>query len=142
VTGPLAFVDSWHWVAQAVVSDPAHGRATALRREAEARRVHLVTSSMVMAETLTRLRYDFGLSAALRMDYVWSVMAANAVLDVVHVGPECWRDSMAWFRRFADQHFSFVDCTSFAIMAQRGITEALTGDRHFAAAGFVALGAL
>jgi len=35
-----------------------------------------------------------------------------------------------------DKDWSLVDCISFAIMQERGITDALTADRHFEQAGF------
>ena len=38
-----------------------------------------------------------------------------------------------------DKDWSLTDCISFVVMRERGITEALTGDRHFEQAGFVAL---
>ena len=41
-----------------------------------------------------------------------------------------------WLEPYADQDFSFTDAVSFAVMAGRGIAEALRSDRHFAAAGF------
>jgi len=41
-----------------------------------------------------------------------------------------------WLEPFDDQTFSLTDAVSFAVMAERGITEALALDRHFLAAGF------
>ena len=45
----------------------------------------------------------------------------------------------AFLRRRLDHAYSFVDCASFVIMAERGILEAVTTDEHFAEAGFVPL---
>ena len=41
-------------------------------------------------------------------------------------------------RRF-DKGWSVTDCISFVVMAERGLTEALTGDHHVEQAGFRAL---
>ena len=39
----------------------------------------------------------------------------------------------------ADKNWSLTDCTSFVVMTDRAMTDALTGDRHFVQAGFRAL---
>jgi hypothetical protein len=38
-----------------------------------------------------------------------------------------------------DKDWPLTDCISFVVMADEEITDALTGDRHFEQAGFVAL---
>ena len=45
---------------------------------------------------------------------------------------------MAERRGFVDTN-SFTDCTSFLLMKELGLREALTKDAHFAEAGFVPL---
>ena len=39
----------------------------------------------------------------------------------------------------ADKGWSLTDCISFIVMADEGLTEALTADHHFEQAGFTAL---
>lgn len=43
------------------------------------------------------------------------------------------------YRRRPDKSWSLTDCISFVVMAEYGITEALTGDHHFEQAGFACL---
>lgn len=50
------------------------------------------------------------------------------------------REAWSILRRLPDQTFSFVDATSFALMAHHRARSALAFDSHFAAAGFVRLG--
>jgi len=38
-----------------------------------------------------------------------------------------------------DKEWSLTDCTSFVVMKDRGLSEALTADHHFEQAGFVVL---
>jgi predicted nucleic acid-binding protein len=42
----------------------------------------------------------------------------------------------ALFFRYRAKDFSFTDCTSFALMRELRLREALTIDRHFRQAGF------
>jgi len=43
------------------------------------------------------------------------------------------------FANRPDKNWSLTDCISFVVMQDEGLTEALTGDRHFEQAGFEAL---
>jgi predicted nucleic acid-binding protein len=43
------------------------------------------------------------------------------------------------YRRRPDKAWSLTDCTSFIVMREQGLTDALTGDHHFEQAGFHAL---
>lgn len=140
MTRRRVFVDSWAWIAIAVADDADHRRATLTMEELLAERAQLLTSNFVLAETLTRLRYGASLSTALVVADETTTMAAAGLLDVVQVEELFWHSALTWFRRFTDQRFSFVDCTSFAIMEREAVGEALTADRHFATAGFVPLG--
>jgi predicted nucleic acid-binding protein len=46
---------------------------------------------------------------------------------------------LALFAARADKEWSLTDCISFVVMADEGLADALTGDRHFEQAGFKAL---
>jgi predicted nucleic acid-binding protein len=60
-------------------------------------------------------------------------------VEVVHVDPTLEAKAWTLLQSRQDQDWSLVDCSSFALMQKRGITEALTTDRHFEQAGFVRL---
>src|SRR5439155_19292118 len=49
------------------------------------------------------------------------------------------REGYDFYCERPDKDWSLTDCISFVVMQREGITEALTGDRHFEQAGFVAL---
>jgi predicted nucleic acid-binding protein len=136
------FVDTWAWIAWANKRDPAHARAVALRQAVQREGAGLVTSDLVLCEALTRLRYDFGLPTALLLLATLEFLVDDGAVEVVFVDQRLWKAALAWFQSFTDQRFSFVDCSSFAIMAERELDTALTADRHFTTAGFIALGAI
>ena len=43
---------------------------------------------------------------------------------------------LALYAQRLDKHWSFIDCISFEMMRDRGVTDALTTDHHFIQAGF------
>jgi uncharacterized protein len=52
---------------------------------------------------------------------------------------ELLEEAVALYQARLDKKWSLTDCTSFVVMQRERINEALTGDRHFEQAGFVAL---
>jgi predicted nucleic acid-binding protein len=60
-------------------------------------------------------------------------------LAVVFVSEELERKALVWLRQHDERPYSFVDATSFALMRELRITEALAFDGDFTAAGFVEL---
>ena len=55
---------------------------------------------------------------------------------MVFVTADLEDDAIRWLRRHDERSYSFVDAASFAVMRSLRITEALTFDQDFAAAGF------
>ena len=52
------------------------------------------------------------------------------------ITPERAENARALFFRYADKDFSYTDCTSFVVMQQLKLKQALTTDRHFKQIGF------
>jgi predicted nucleic acid-binding protein len=59
--------------------------------------------------------------------------------EVVPAGRETFDSALEMYHEHADKEWTLTDCVSFVVMRERGLTEALTQDRHFEQAGFVAL---
>ncbi len=62
-----------------------------------------------------------------------------AAVEIVPASAGLFNQGMVLFDSRADKEWSLTDCTSFVIMQERKITDALTADHHFAQAGFTAL---
>jgi len=128
------FVDTSAWFALANRRIAGSQRVADAFRERLGQGARPVTTNLVVAETHALLLCRAGRRPAL--EFVRQVRRTPMV--VVTSSPEleerAWRD---WIERFDDQDFSFTDAVSFAVMASRGIREALALDRHFAAARFV-----
>ena len=65
-------------------------------------------------------------------------MTAFADTVVGHV-PAAYQAGFDLFANRPDKDWSLTDCISFGVMTERGLTEALTADRHFEQAGFRAV---
>ena len=127
------FVDTSAWYPLVVRSHPDHERLSAALRARVERRVRIVTSNLIVAESHALIMRRAGIGAGLRFVQLVRaspnvVVSSNALLEDVAVTD--------WLMRYTDQPFSMVDAVSFAIMAERGTRAALTLDRHFVTAGY------
>ncbi len=130
----MRFVDTSFWVALGFARDTHHVEARGLW--AQASEGGLVTTNHVVGETWTFLRRRAGHEAAVR--FIDQLERSHRVA-VIHVDPTTESESFAWLRRHDERSYSFVDATSFAVMRQQRISQALAFDGDFTAAGFVEL---
>ncbi len=63
----------------------------------------------------------------------------DAEVRIVGASDTLYQHGLALYAQRPDKAWSLTDCISFVVMEQEGLREALTGDRHFAQAGFVPL---
>lgn len=59
--------------------------------------------------------------------------------EIIEVNRDLWRRAIKLYADRSDKSWSLTDCLSFVVMQDRGLTEALTADRHFEQAGFTIL---
>jgi predicted nucleic acid-binding protein len=130
----MIFVDTSFWVAARNRRDPHHGEAAALLRAHGDR--NLVTSNQIRGETWTYLRRRAGHPAATSF---LDMLEHSPRVTVLWIDEDLETSALAWLRRHDEREFSFVDATSFALMRERRIREAMAFDGDFAAAGFVEL---
>jgi predicted nucleic acid-binding protein len=96
----------------------------------------LVTTNLVIGETWTFLRRRVGHAEAMGF---YEAVAASPRLSILSVGPAAETAAWSWLRRHDERDYSFVDATSFEVMREQRISEALAFDGDFSAAGFVEL---
>lgn len=132
----MKFVDTSWWVAWSLPDDHRHVAALGTL-DGVGPNERLLSSDLVVGETWTYLRRKAGHSAAVALlDRVETLTAANRV--VVHmVTAEQASSAWKWLRRHDERVYSFVDATSFQVMRDRRLREALAFDGDFSAAGFL-----
>ncbi len=130
------FADSGFWIALLDPDDDLHPYA--MTRFVTHEDDDIVTSQMVLLEVLAFFSND---GAASREDASALVrrILNSADIEVVPMTDGQFRSALERYENRLDQSWSLVDCASFLVMEERGITDALAYDRDFAQAGFVAL---
>jgi len=131
-----AFLDTSGFYALLVKEDKVHDYASKWMQEVAQQRPLLVTTDLVLSETATLLKAR-GYRRAL--GGYFDFLSSTRALHIRWVEPTLFAQTKAFFLRHSDHGYSFADCASFVVMAQLGLTEALTTDRHFREAGLVPL---
>ncbi|MCU0568028.1 MAG: nucleic acid-binding protein [Oculatellaceae cyanobacterium Prado106] len=98
----------------------------------------MTTTNYVIAELVALLGSRQRASRNQLFQYIDSIKT-DPIIELVHIDAET--DAIAWdlCKSRADKSWSLVDCTSFVVMQQLGIQDALTTDQHFEQAGFIRL---
>ncbi len=116
-------------------SEPLHSQAKAVAKSERGAGCRFVLSNYVLTELVSLLH------SPLRMPRPQIVAVVNALLEspsVVYLHVDRATHDRAWelLQHRLDKAWSLVDCVSFVIMADRGMTDAFTTDHHFEQAGF------
>jgi predicted nucleic acid-binding protein len=130
------FADSFYWVALADNRDAAHGMGLTLTSELA--NAQIVTTDEVLTEYLN---FFAAAPEGIRRRAAHGAQRLLAS-PVVHVLPQTRASFQAGLQLYAertDKGYSLTDCISMQMMRREGLTDVLTGDRHFEQEGFKAL---
>lgn len=127
------FADTFYFFAILNTADPAHARAQAFAR---LRQANILTTQYVLlelADAMCDSRNRVMVAELIRRTYL------RPDVHVIPTDPAIFDEALNLYSHRPDKDWSLTDCTSFIIMKNHGLTQALTGDHHFEQAGFVAL---
>jgi predicted nucleic acid-binding protein len=127
------FADTFYFLALLNPRDKAHAKAVSFAASFQDMMVSTAWVITELADALC-LPANRGLFIATYRDLV-----QNPQFRLVPPEAKLFQDGLDLFEKRADKSWSLSDCISFVVMSREGITEALTGDKHFEQAGFVAL---
>ena len=119
------FVDTSAWYALAATDDRSHERAARLLSEHQGR---LTTTDHVLVETWVVARSRRHRSAA---DELIATILKGNVAEVLTATPNDIVSALRIGETFADQDFSMIDRTSWAVMERCGISETVAFDIDF-----------
>jgi predicted nucleic acid-binding protein len=126
----VAFADTFYYLALLSKTDAAHPQAVELARS---RRVRTVTTDWVLTEIGDALANP---ADRVRFAPFVEKLRASPFVTIVPFSAGLFDRGIALYSERRDQDWSLTDCISFVVMQEHGLTDALTGDRHFEQAGF------
>ena len=131
-----AFADAGYWIALLNPYDGFHEKASRVSRTLG--QVRIVTSEIVLAEVLNSFARKGEILRRTACSLVDRIRS-NPNAEIIPMTSNAFKLALERYRSRADKRWGLTDCTSFLIMEQMNITEALSGDRDFQQAGFTAL---
>lgn len=93
----------------------------------------LVTTQWILTEVADALAAS---SSRQTIKSLVAELADHPSVVLVEATPALFQRGMTLYHDRPDKHWSLTDCISFVVMADHGLGAALTGDHHFAQAGF------
>jgi predicted nucleic acid-binding protein len=130
------FVDTWAWLVLANGRDPSFATVSRIRANSLGQAGAWVTTDYVLDETMTRLFSATPFTHARRFAEGIFEASRQGLLDIEHVTPERFNRAWRLRLRYRDKpRISFTDLTSFVVMRELGLQQALTGDAHFEQVG-------
>lgn len=130
----MAFADTFYYLAVVNERDPWHELAADYGQDDD---IRIVTTGWVLTEVgdaLSETAHNRAMFGRL-----YASLRANPDVLIVPFSDELFDAGLDLYARRPDKEWSLTDCVSFVVMERNGLTEALTGDHHFAQAGFVPL---
>jgi hypothetical protein len=93
----------------------------------------LLTTEFVLIEVGDGLSF---MENRLRFAHLMQLLRSQADVEIVPASSQLFRRGCELHSQRPDKEWSLTDCTSFVVMKERDIEDALTSDHHFEQAGF------
>ncbi len=132
----VVFADSNYWVA--IINPRDQLNQLAIRMTDDLGAVRIVTSEMVLVEVLNHFARGGPEARKSAVDLVVR-LRNNPNVDAVPQTSPRFHAAMDRYTTRSDQSWGLVDCSSFIVMEDMGIRDALAHDLDFVQAGFNAL---
>jgi predicted nucleic acid-binding protein len=129
-------VDTAYVLALISHRDQWHHHASRWSRQLEAGRVPLLTTEFVLTEVGNALASVIERKFAVE---TIKTLQASEYVEIIPASRMLFDAGLDLYASRLDKDWGLTDCTSFVVMKERGIGDALTVDRHFQQARFRAL---
>lgn len=132
------FVDTSGWASLFINTQSYYSQADRHFRLAVQQKKSVITTNYIINELVALLGSPLRIPR-IRIFEVVDAIKTVPYVQVIHIDEAT--DTVAWelCKGRPDKAWSLVDCTSFVLMQQLNVQEALTTDQHFEQAGFTRL---
>ena len=127
------FADTFYFLALVNPEDAAHTPARSASRNLPGKIVTTVWVLTEVGNTLSRRVHRP------RFRALWRMLRGDPDVLILPASQRLFDRGLLLYLARRDKEWLVTDCISFLVMKERGIRDALTGDRHFEQAGFRAL---
>ena len=127
------FADSFFFIALLSEKDHAHRQAVQILDRLTC---PLMTTEWALTEVADALSKP---GARSRCKAFFDFLKSHPLVEIIQAGHSHFDQGLELYASRLDKDWSLTDCIAFVVMREQGLTEALTGDRHFEQAGFTAL---
>ena len=134
--GKTIFIDTSYVFATINPRDQWHSIAGIWQRSVSDAGPQLFTTEFVLTEIADGLAsINFRQAAKRAID----VLISNPSVEIIPVSSDLFSKALTLYESRIDKNWGLTDCSSFVVMKDHGIDDALTTDDHFRQAGFNAL---
>ncbi len=130
------FWDTSGWFSLVIPSEVNHKVAKNIADQLQKSKFPFFTSDLVIQETMTLL---IARKEAEKAKQFWSSFIESKVIRLERIDESRFQKSGDYFSKHIDNGYSFVDASSFVLMKEFKISDAVTTDKHFTQAGFIKL---
>jgi uncharacterized protein len=127
------FVDTVFWIALVVKQNQYHDVAKKWSLRVKG---HMTTTVPVLLETANALARPATRTSCIAL---LENLQHRKNVEVGALSPQLWQRAWDLYRQRTDKAWSLTDCSSFLVMEDCGLKDALTADQHFKQAGFRAV---
>jgi len=132
----VVFLDTGYAIALAAPRDSFHEQAVQIAGEMEMACTRVVTTRAILLEIGNALS---GLNYRSAAGELLQALEVDPTVELVSLTDDLYARALNLFRQRPDKEWGLIDCLSYVVMRDKGITEALTTDEHFRQMGFRAL---
>lgn len=129
------FCDTSGWGNLVDPTQPYHNLATKLYRNARDNQQGVITTNYVITELVALFTSPLRIPRSTTIAFI-ETLKSSPYIEVIHIDRSLDQGSWELLANRQDKVWSLVDCSSFMVMRQRNIVEALTTDHNFEQAGF------